>query len=177
MGVFSQLCQREDIKQVYTNSSQKNKAYLAERAVRTIKKSLVRMLTHGERNFGLALKATVDAYNSSVHAVIGLSPNDAEKLENRATVLNAYEKKRKADWIDHENEYRKSNDSLKPGDKVRIRYPPPPFAKERELVFSDEIYSVERIVPTHPSRSYKIKESNSDFILPHNFLAEQLMPT
>ena len=93
---------------------------------------------------------------------------------NHAAVLDNIEHKRYKEQDMYAKAFEKLNQTFSVNDMVRIKTPKTPFSKEGQ-VFSDEIYVVVDIVYTEPVRSYKLKELNSEVIVPGSFLPMQLL--
>lgn len=177
-GVYSANLKEKNIRQVFTNVSQSSKAFLAERAVRTLKKILSKMLAEGIKDLAPALKAAVSAYNTSVHSRLNnLTPKEAAKPENRMKIIDFRRIQNIKTMDKHFRQIENINSKFKVGQLVRYKTPTPDFTKEtaENALFSEEIYRITKIVPSFPTFGYKIAPLNSDVSLPPTFLSEQLL--
>ena len=129
----------------------------------------------GERNLTRALKAAVEGYNNSVHLSHNFTPLEAEKQENHMTVLANLQKKRDYFLNNYWKEYNRLNKQFAWGDIVRYKLPVLPFTKEARQHFSTDRYRIDKIIHTHPVKSYKIAELDTGAIVPGSFMPEQLL--
>ncbi len=148
---------------------------LAERYIWTLRMLLQKIYSTGERDLKTALAAAVQSYNSSVHSVTKFTPNQAAREENQDSVLLNIEKRQHQILADHYREYDRINSQFKVGDVVRTRLPRDPFRKESENLFSNELYRIATIVPSDPTRGYKLEDMISNAIIPGSWLLHQLL--
>ena len=121
------------------------------------------------------MKGIVKSYNETVHGSHGFTPNEAEKAENIAAVINNLEDKRDYFMKNYTKAYQEINRQFHIGDTVRYKLPTPPFAKEARQHFSQEHYKIIDIVNSGPLRGFKLSDIHTNAIVPGSFLPEQLL--
>ena len=132
---FIRVLNKYDIHHIVSSSP----SGMAERAVGTIKSMI------GKRVMGLDLDRerwidllpnVLDQYNKQVHSTIGMTPKEAQSIENRAKVLANIKK--------HAVFNRKYTE-IKVGDTVRTYIKKTSFSKGTEPRFSEVTYKVLQI--------------------------------
>ena len=116
-----------------------------------------------------AVTNAVSAYNSSVHSVTGMSPNEAHLKENRNKVFKTLEVKRAKQDDKYIKEYGKLEGKYKVGDYVRKKEPKFGFQKESVPSWSVQLYKIHAIVRTSPTLSYKLIDPRDNTVLPGSF--------
>jgi hypothetical protein len=111
---------------------------LIDRVARTLKTILhKRFLIHKTTTWIDVLPTIVEQYNNTPHsAIVDITPNNATTPENISTIIDINNEKRD-DVTTYHNEFQ-------PGDKVRIKLTG--FNKKTEGQYSDEIFTVARVV-------------------------------
>lgn len=175
LGVFAKFLQEKGVKQVFTSMSQKNKSFYAERALRTLKKMLGRVMESGERDFRKALQGVVETYNNSAHSTHKLTPIQAERKQNRNVIYDEKTKKQNVALVKHMRKFARYNELFAVGDLVRYKLPKPVFGKETASYFTPEVFRIVKIVTTAPLKSYKLAPLYSDVVLPASFTPDQLL--
>lgn len=180
---FVKLLKDKGVKHVTTNVQQKNKSFLAERAIRSLRLLMQRYRAaaaaddaRGVPYFKAALTAVLKSYNSTPHTVIGLAPIEAALPENFARVYSNLETERYRQKSLHAPVAVKLNSKLHLGDIVRKRIVAAPFEKEVEQKYSQEKYRISDIKLTEPLFSYKLADLTTDLILPGTYTYFQLLP-
>ena len=142
---FDAVLSKYGVEHIRTTPQQTNKAYLAERGIRTTKRMLRTMKQAGNvKYFDKALAAVISSYNASVSVTYNMTPNDAHSEENEGRVANNLEEKRMLHESRHSKKLRQLAGRLKVGDVVRVRKPRLPFEKESDaqLKFYPHLYRV-----------------------------------
>ncbi len=176
LSVYSSFLSEKRVKQVFTASQQKNKSYLAERAIRTLRLMLVRIHSSGERDLKKAFDAAIKTYNSTPHSLIKLTPDQAELPENFAKVYFALENHRYGIEDKYISEVEKLNSIYKINDLVRRRLPKQPLEKEATDRFSEEVYRISGVRQTEPLNSFTLSQLDTDIQLPGSFTVFDLIP-
>ena len=111
---------------------------IIDRFARTLKTILhKRFIKYDSLNWVDILPKIIENYNNSPHSSIDdITPNEADKPENIARIININLKKQE-DKSTYKNEF-------KEGDKVRIKISSP-MSKKTEGQYSDEIYRVKEV--------------------------------
>ena len=138
-----------------------NKASIAERFIRTLKKKLWRYFTYtNSRRYVEVLPALVESYNNTYHRSIRRAPNSVNS-ENQETVwLTLYA----------DPELRKAK--LKVGDQVRLSMTRMRFRKGYLPGWTDELFQVAQVFRDNPPY-YKIKDLQDEW-LEGTFYEEEL---
>ncbi len=129
----------------------------------------------GERNFKIALEAAVDTYNKTPHSTTKVVPDRASEPQNQATVISNIEKGRNRFLDKHYEKYHKLNEKFSVGDVVRRKIPQSSFTKESENLFSDQLYCIDKIVPTGPLHGYRIQDLHNGVLMPGSYTPDQLL--
>lgn len=141
------------------------KASICERFIRTIKSIIFKYFTHAvSTKYIDVLDGILFIYNNRIHSSIGISPA-AVNESNVLTVWEFMQKKRKKKTSTTRNK-------LNVGDFVRISNPKTTFEKGYMPKWSDEIFSIERVLCRTPV-VYNIKDCDG-IIINANFYESEL---
>ena len=142
-------------------------ANYAERVIRTIKGKIFRYFTkHQTLNYIDHIQDIVSSYNSSRHSFLKMAPDQVTEENQQELYEKLYlptELKRERTPVTYK---------FKVGDKVRIATERRPFKKGYEQVWTDEIFVVDKTIPSHPAR-YKLSDLNGEEIK-SSFYAQEL---
>ena len=128
----------------------RQKAAVAERFIRTLKSKIYKYMDSiGSEKFADKLQEFMSAYNASYHRSIKMTP-DSVNMENAASVAETLYGKVVRKRIKVDSKY-------KTGDRVRISEHRYTFQKGYEQNYTDEIFTVARVLRTKPV-SYKLKD-------------------
>ena len=175
LSSYSAFLKHKNITQIFTNSTQRNKSFYAERLVLVLKAYMVKAHADGLRDVKKAISFAVLSYNSTPHSTHKLPPNTAHLPENFSKVHSALEKRRNYFFDKYISDFEKLNNRFSLESLVRYRLPRLPFTKDSEPHFSEKVYKIVSIVPSEPLKGYKLAEINSDVTLPGSFLPDQLI--
>ena len=158
-GTFNKYLNSHGIHHYYLRGQ--NKAFKAERYVRTFRSYLKRFMTtfHGNlRNEDL--QDVVASYNNNYSRAVGMSPHDARLPQNLSKVQKFKAKARLKSYLRNYKTFQKVP-VFKKGDYVLLRRRlGDKFHKESDLgddsnVYSD-LFQVEEVISDYPSKSYRI---------------------
>ena len=152
----SRFFKQHNIHHFATQSDQK--AAMVERFNRTLKERLARYMTANNTNrFIDVLQQHVDAYNASVHRVIGATPKDVSASGESAR--DKICRKMYQDYVSHVSNSSKASmkrgqkdQQLNPGDHVRLSKWKTTFEKGFTPNWTEEIFKVLRREPAHAKR-------------------------
>ena len=160
---------REGIKHVVTRNE--TKANFAERLIKTLKSRLVKDMFHrkskvwGQRR----LAEVTEAYNSSVHRSIGMTPVYAATKAERAVLWNAqYGVKLKRKKTTSRPRRKRPLYKFETGDAVRIARFREPFTREYDEHWTHELFVVadrdtQQGIPMYVIKDYANKEIEGKF--------------
>ena len=131
-----------------------------ERFIRTFKDALYKRIDNEKDKNNIQwidyIFEILLTYNNKLkHGSHGFTPADAARRENSMDVKMNLEMKAK--------KTRKYPD-LDVNDSVRIYKKKDQFEKERKGVWSDNVYTVERIITTHGQKFYKLEGLTKEFM-------------
>lgn len=127
------------------------KAAICERFIRTIKGIMYKYFTHTKStNYINVIDGLMYIYNNRVHSSIGIQPANVNE-ENVLKVWTYMQTKR-------EKKMKKNVPKLAIGDFVRIANPKVTFEKGYTPKWSDEIFSIDRVLRRNPV-VYNIRDS------------------
>jgi len=154
-STFQKLMKDFDINHFSTYSDMK--AALVERAVRSIKEKIYRILENPKyKNKWVNLvDDCLESYNATFHEIIQMAPN-AVNESNIGIVLNNQFKKY---WI-KDHTWKKPLFSI--GDKVRISKARRIFKKGYKGNWKEELFIIDKIKQTLPSNTYKLIDLNNE---------------
>ena len=145
------------------------KASIAERFIRTLRRKMeMHFIVTQSTVWYKALQNMIDEYNSDFHRSIGMSPNEAIKIENYAKVFEKQYSQSKL------NSSKKS--LLEVGDKVRISLHKRHFEKGATANWSEEIFEIVEVLNHYKPVVYKLKDL-ADEDIDGGFYREQLQKT
>lgn len=148
----------------FTTRDPATKAAICERFIRTMKSIIYKFFTHTESTKYIeALDGLTFIYNNRVHSSIGIHPANVKET-NVLSVWNYMQKKREKSI--------KKKPKFDVGDFVRIANPKVTFEKGYKPKWSDEIFSIERVLRRTPV-VYNIRDSDGTTINA-NFYEEEL---
>lgn len=154
---FHTVVAEHGVRHKYTTKYQENKAFFAERAVRTLRNLMGRIYDTGERDLNVTLKAALESYNSSVQSTIGMSPNDAARLENTVLVEQKLKRDRHKLLSKYSEKRERINSQLQLGDLVFLRRPKGKFDKETVPAWDlSNQYTIDEIIQSEPLYSYRV---------------------
>ena len=147
---FQSLLDMHNIK-LYIMRNTEVKAAIAERFIRTIKTKIFKYLTDSKSlKFIDKLPLILKNYNNSLHSRTKFKPIDVNTSNQYDAFLNLYRDR---------NENKTAN--FKIGDKVRIMKLKGTFEKGYLRNWTDEIFTVNKILNTLPFKRYLIRDSNN----------------
>ena len=153
---IQKLFKRKNIIHYITHSDRK--ASIAERAIRTIKGILYKMMDYKNTyNWVNLLPEVTKKYLSTYHRTIKMSPNEAELEKNQFLLRQTYHK----NW----NKYKyEKKAKFKVGDKVRLYGYRSKFTRSFWQSYTDEYFIIYKIIPTIPLRRsrYYLKDLNGN---------------
>jgi len=133
-------------------------ANYAERVIRTLKGRLFKFFTSRQTHRYIDdLQKIVESYNNTKHSSIGMPPSQVTP-ENQQEL---YEKLYLPIEIARENT--PVVFKFRVGDKVRVSYARRPFQRGYEQKWSEEIFLVDKRIPSHPPR-YKLVDLQKEEI-------------
>ena len=145
------------------------KSSIAERAGRTIKNHLFKaMQARGDTKWSQMLKKTVEAYNNRKHRIIKMSPNEAHKAKNEASVWFSLRDKA---WKEMKPpaEYKLSLNQA-----VRIQIDGGPLVKSYFETFSTQVYFISCRYSQSNVHRYRLKDKSNNPIVNRSFTYNQL---
>lgn len=149
-------------------SHTKQKAWMCERVIRTLKERLYRYMTLTKsKRWVDALPEVVKAYNNTVHASHGFKPSEIKKRDVDQVFINMYDKLIKTTMK------KRPPPKYKVGDVVRIAKNRLAFDKGYTAGFTTETFRVAEVMPTHPVYTYKLESMDGEPVQ-SSFLAEEL---
>ena len=146
-----------------------------ERAILSLQRILYQYIeSRGGRdlNWTKILQAACNIMNNRYHRIIRMSPNNAEKLENKNKVSEAmslYQQKA----FDKQRKRKLQRLKFKESDFVRIQRWKNKFARGYSQNFTTEVFLVEKVLNHLPITMYTIKDLEDNTIV-GNFYAEEL---
>ena len=145
------------------------KASIAERFIRTFRRKMeMHYIVTQSTVWYNVLQDLINEYNSDFHRSIGMSPNDAIKIENYAKVFDKqYSKPKLAP---------SKNPLLEVGDKVRISLHKRHFEKGATANWSEEIFEIVEVMRNYNPVVYKLKDL-ADEEIDGGFYRQQLQKT
>lgn len=156
----------------HNTSTAEIKAPHVERFTGTLKRIMHMYMTENEtRKYIDQLDNLVETYNSRLHRSINMSPNDADKPENRDRVISFLNEKRYGPISQRRN---KSTPEFKVGDVVRLKLHAPTFRKGHEETFTGEMFRIRRVLNTLPVTQYEVETYNGDEVVQGSFYSSEL---
>jgi hypothetical protein len=137
---FRKLLADNDIK-FYTSENEEIKASVVERFNRTLKTRMYRFFTWSSSfRYVDVLQDIVDSYNRSYHSSIKMAPIDVTKANERVVRVKLYPTKKP-----QPKKY-----PFTVGDNVRLRQSRRAFQKGYLASWTEELFSVKRVIPMDP---------------------------
>ncbi len=145
----------------FTSKDERIKCAIVERFNRTLKSRMFKYFTaKGTRKYINVLQDFVQAYNSSYHRTIRMTPNDVS-FENKDQVFhNIYGDKSYKDMIQSKVPKAK----LKTGDTVRVPYETTKFDKGYYPTYKEMIYTIDKIIKGNKKYVFRIKDYSGKLI-------------
>lgn len=143
----------------YTAANPTTKACICERFIRTIKALIYKYFTFSNsKKYVHVLDSLVCMYNNRKHSSIGIAPSDV----NEKNILSVWE-------YNHFKRRNRANKRCKYsiGDTVRVANPKTVFEKGYKPKWSDEVFTIDKIVYKQPI-VYRLKDS-SNIVIKGNF--------
>lgn len=159
---FKQLAKDEDIYLYFAQNE--NKAFLAERLIKTLKRKIILYLTHNNtRRYIDTVQSFVSAYNNAVHRTIKMKPSQVTPQIAKKLWWKMYKPK--------------TNLKLKPykyrvGQTVRVSYLKDAFSREYDQSFSYEIFTIRKRFRVQGIAQYQLKDILGEPILGSWYEAE-----
>lgn len=137
----------------YLTYSQETKGSLIERLLRTIKSKMFRYFTHtNSMRYIDILQQLIDSYNNSVHRSLGITPNQVTAKNQEQLWHKLYT----------EEKLLESRPKFKIGDTVRISKYSKTFQKSYIASWSQEIFTVSKIIYSNPKVYTLCDEANNE---------------
>jgi hypothetical protein len=150
--------------QVYSTYSSM-KSVLAERMIRHLREKITKIISEtGSRKFVHLLPRIVDEYNSQVHRVTKMAPNDVQPERDDATLIQRLYANRL---------HATGKPRFKVGDQVRVSLQKGLFAKASVQTFSNEVFYVHQVQNTKPI-TYVLRDEQGE-VITGAFYAEELV--
>ena len=144
----------------YVLGSSSQKAAVAERLIRTLKTRIRKWMdSQGSQVYANHLQDFVDAYNATVHRSIKMKPKDVTFLNAGKVFKTLY-----GDVVRRKNHPLRRLPRFAVGDRVRITKYKQAFDKGYEQNYTDEIFTVTRVVKSIPY-TYKLKDTYHEPII------------
>ena len=161
-GDFHSFCSDVGTKVYHTFSD--TKAAFAERAIRSLKNIIYRFLENNQTDKYLpSLQKLVQTMNARENRSIGMKPKDVTNQDFLK--------------IMHKENYKEPlQPKLKVGDCVRISIKDKQFRKGYKPQFTEEVFTIVKIVSKRPTVTYNIKDGNGEIIL-GKFYEQELSKT
>ena len=145
------------------------KASIAERFIRTLRRKMeIHYIVTQSTVWYNQLQSMIDEYNSDFHRTIGMSPDEAIKIENYNKVYDKQYSKSKVK-LDKKA-------LLEVGDKVRISLHKRHFEKGATANWSEEIFEIVDVLDNYNPVVYKLKDL-ADEEIDGGFYRQQLQKT
>jgi co-chaperonin GroES (HSP10) len=152
---FAKLMRKHNINH-YSTFSEK-KATIIERFNRTLKGALYKAFSNrGSHVWHDILSRLIEEYNVKYHRTIGMAPKDVNR-NNWKKVLKNIKKNTKP------KKEKKQPQKFKVGDKVRISKYKGVFSKKYLPNWTNEVFIVHRVQPTHPE-TYILKDNKGELL-------------
>lgn len=163
---FRNACVQKVMKKYRVNltfsHNQDVKAAVVERFNRTLKGKMFKYFSSSGRHRYLeVLPKLLISYNNSAHRSLRMAPNQVT-AENSAQVFqNLYGFESVRDMLENGLEEKSAFDE---GDNVRIRYVLTPMDKGYYPTFTDQVFTVKKVVKDHPRTMYRLEDFKAETI-------------
>lgn len=132
----------------YSTENDDIKAAIVERFNRTLKNKMYKYFTkYNTLHYLDVLPKLIESYNHTYHRSIGMAPVEANE-ENEAEIWSRLYRK---------DALRRAKPKFKIGDKVRISKAKQPFRRGYLQNWSEEIFTICKMLPTNPS-TYRLQD-------------------
>lgn len=152
------------------------KAPIVERFNRTLKEKMYKCFSSLEglnKNWVDLLPKLLENYNNSYHSSIKMTPTEAEKPENKNTVIkNLYITPLNSKLTTARSNLTPAKSKFKVGDNVRLSKIKSVFDKGYLPNYTNEIFTINKVFNTFPV-TYEVRDQN-DEILEGKFYNEEL---
>ena len=140
-----------------------------ERLNRTIQSKLYKYMTFNEtKQWTKGISDVVKGYNDRKHSTIQMSPNQADKIKNRAEVIKYL-------TLYYEKSLRKRRaPKYKVGDVVSLQKIKTVFAKGYEKVFTEELFKVKEVHSKLPIPQYTLTDWSGKEVLKGRFYENEM---
>lgn len=143
----------------YTINDPATKASICERFIRTIKSLMYKYFTHAHtKKYIDVIDVLVEIYNNRFHRTIRMKPNEVNESNILKVWKNMNETTSRVKSIFNEKVVK-----FPVGTFVRISNPKHIFEKGYEQLWSKEIFSVAKVILSHP-HTYKLVDSDGEEI-------------
>jgi len=162
---FESFLKNNDIKMFSVHSDKK--ACVVERFNQTLMQRLQKFFDHSKsRRYIDVLQDIVSSYNNSRHRTIGIPPNSVNKYNEMDVWM-------KTNHDLYSRKWKKTTD-IKAGSFVRVKLPKSTFQKGYSASYSNEIYTVDKVLDTKPT-TFKLIDKDGDSML-GSFYINELSP-
>ena len=157
----------------YTTQDPQKKAAIVERLNRTLQARLEKYMSQWKTwKWTNGLKQIMKSYNASYHRSIGMSPNEVNKDNEKQIFKRLFPDYERTTTQQSEPDV-PLTEKFSVGDKVRIQRELQKFDKGYTQGFTDEIFTIARIVRGYDIDRYILKDSNGEDIV-GSFYGEEL---
>jgi transposase InsO family protein len=172
---FKALLKKFKIKEHLISSDQVKCAHI-ERFVGSLKKIMHMYMTEYETGgrYLDQLDQLMESYNNRLHRSINMTPNEADKPENRNSVIDFVNRTRYGPIAQRRS---KKGPEFKVGDTVRLKIHGPTFRKGHEPSFTGEMFRVRSILDSLPITQYQVESYDGDEVVRGAFYASELQLT
>jgi hypothetical protein len=162
---FKAVLKKYDIKLYSTESD--NKAAIAERCIKEIKKLIYRYLTMNQTNRYIdVLQKIFETYNKTFHSSIGMAPIDVNEKTMSTALRNLYGYLWDKDIAPLPTVKKKQikKKQFQVGDQVRITLGHVKFSKGYKGFWTTEIFTINEIKNYVPFKQFKLKNSKGEIL-------------
>jgi hypothetical protein len=143
------------------SSESDQKAAIAERVIKEIKKLIYRFMDERQTNRYIdVLQDLVKTYNHTFHSRIKMAPKDVTIDREGEVLENLYGHLWKQDTYDNKNNKPRFNT----GDHVRISFARLPFTKGYKGYWSTEIFTIHTVKFHYPFKMYKLRDNANEIL-------------
>ena len=164
---LKQFLKENNVKHYFATSDKK--CAFVERNNRTLQDILYRMMdNHNSHRWIKFLDKAHSIYMTRIHSKIKMSPKDAELEENQSKILKLQ--------LKHWSNFKKKKPTFKIGDLVRIAGLKNKFKRSYWQNFSDEIFTIVKVLQNLPTPRYILREwgEGGEIILDGAFFPNEL---
>ena len=147
----------------FTTHDKDVKCAIVERFNRTLKAKMFKYFTSvGNRRYIDELQNFITSYNNSYHRSIKMRPIDVTKKNEKLVFKNLYGVSTLREVI--MNRINNTTPKIKSGDKVRKKYPVKPFDKGYYPNWSDQVFTIEKVIKGDNQPVFVIKDYSGKII-------------